>query len=83
VVEQAANLLDNTSLPHLLLTPAADTAWGRAPHVVLPCCSAVRCFFLHRPRLDLFDRILYRVEEMVRLLIRPCLPSCLRDLRSS
>lgn len=31
---------------------------------LLPC----RCFFLHRPRLELFERIVYRVEEMVRLL---------------
>jgi len=31
----------------------------------LVVCSS-RCFFLHRPRLELFERISYRVEEMVR-----------------
>ncbi len=29
---------------------------------ILPAC---RCFFLHRPRIQLFDRILARVQEMV------------------
>jgi hypothetical protein len=41
---------------------------GLETHLLLSvlCITGMcRCFFLHRPRLELFDRIIYRVEEMV------------------